>query len=344
MDEMLVAWLRRARLLAATTRLGPAGGPAAATSLQPRCTNVLPADAAEARCYMMEYGIRGDANCGTQPLVHQFAYYSRSDELHADLADECRSPGSSKLWFSINAAQLGFDGDRPMWDLRTGPSTTGRTRRNQSGLLDDRPARGRMGAVPRPTTRRPPVAPDDGTPGWQVISVSSHGTDDDWKLPDAEHRCRRAIRHATQPEQELVAVCQGPERPTHDLIGLDTHGQNAERRFGRSVVVVQHRRAAAGHDVHPRGMERNRRRHGLDRRDGSDERGGRRAVRGAAPGGLRPDDGTRFLNSRPRRPRFGRAAGVAVPCPSSSQRLNLARVRFPPPPFPNEIRPRFARA
>ena len=168
---------------------------------------------------------------------------------------------------------------------RTGTSTgaTYDLHEGEPVILDDRAAGGRWALYPS-VLRAPALLPDDGR-GWQVLGV------DPWTAGR-----RRPTRYddtdPDQPEQELTAY-SGPDGQL-TVLGLDTNGGNA-RRAERRVVLVQHRRAAAEHDVHARALERNRRRQELGRGHDHHERRRRRTVRRTAAGGIRPDDGPRLV-------------------------------------------------
>jgi hypothetical protein len=155
--------------------------------------------------FLLEFGVRGVTSCGTKPDL-RFAYYQ--DEACTDMR---RMPLSAfqRLWFTINAAQLGLDGSSS-WDLywatydRSNPP-------NQSFWAIGPP--GEDWALYPPyyafqllfqTTAR----------GWQVLGVDPWGDDDaatrfDNPRPD-------------QPEQELVAYI-GPGG-LMTIAGLDTNG------------------------------------------------------------------------------------------------------------------------
>ncbi len=164
----------------------------------------LPA-AAQKPTLLMEYGVRGFDTCGTQPLV-KFAYYA-----DANCTQLRRMPlaGFHKLWFSINSAQLGFDGASD-WDLywgvydRTNPP-------NQSFWTIGPPEEG-WALYPSYYALRLLLQTTER--GWQVLGVEP------WTADDAAARFDELTRDT--PEQELAAY-QGPGGQL-TLIGLDTNG------------------------------------------------------------------------------------------------------------------------
>jgi hypothetical protein len=162
-------------------------------------------EAARKPTFLMEYGVRGFDTCGAKPLVRS-AYY-----LDADCTDLRRMPlaGFHKFWFSIEAAQLGFDG-AAAWDLYWAIYDRSRPL-NQSFWAIGPPEEG-WALYPSyyalqlllGTTER----------GWRVLGV------DPWGADDTAVRYDNMTRDTA--EQELTAF-SGPDGEL-TLIGLDTNG------------------------------------------------------------------------------------------------------------------------
>ena len=192
----------------------------------------------------MEYGVRGTNSCGTKPTVTA-AYYQ-----DADCTELRRMPLAAfhKLWFTIDSAQLGFDG-ASSWDLYW--STYDRTKNNQSYWTIGPPEEG---WALYPSYYASQLLLQTTARGWHVLAV------DPWTLDD--QATRYDDPHPDQPEQELTAYAGADGQLT--VVGLDTWRR--PRRAERPVVVVQRRWAAAVHGVHARALERERRRPELRRR------------------------------------------------------------------------------
>jgi hypothetical protein len=155
--------------------------------------------------FLMEYGVRGFDTCGTKPLV-KFAYYP-----DASCTELRRMPlaGFHKLWFSIDAAQLGFDGASD-WDLYW--STYDRSNPpNQSFWAIGPPAEG-WPLYPSYHALRLLLATTGR--GWQVLGI------DPWTSDDDAARFDSIVRDG--PEQELAAF--GAPDGNLTVLGLDTHG------------------------------------------------------------------------------------------------------------------------
>jgi hypothetical protein len=162
-------------------------------------------EAARKPTLLMEYGVRGFDTCGAKPLL-KFAYYP-----DADCTDLRRMPlaGFHKLWFSINAAQLGFDGASD-WDLYWGVYDKS-IPPNQSFWTIGPP---QEGWALYPSYYALQLLLQTTARGWQVLGV------DPWTADDDAARYDRITRD--QLEQELTAF-NGPDGQL-TLVGLDTHG------------------------------------------------------------------------------------------------------------------------
>jgi hypothetical protein len=152
--------------------------------------------------FITEFGVRGSDSCGTKPKV-KFAYYS--DQNCTELR-RMSIAGFQKLWFSIVAAQLGFDGS-VNWDAYWARYDLTSNPPNQSFWMIGPPSED-FALYPSyhamrlllQTTRR----------GWEVLGV------DPW-TPDDED-----ASIVDQPGQELVAYRGAQGELT--ILGLDTHG------------------------------------------------------------------------------------------------------------------------
>ena len=141
----------------------------------------------------MEYGVRGLNTCGTKPQLTA-AYYR-----DADCTDLRRMSlaGFQKLWFTIDSAQLGFDG-ASNWDLYW--STYDLTKTNQSYWTIGPPEEG---WALYPSYYASQLAlPDDGSAAGRCSRV------DPWTRDD--QATRYDDPHPDQPEQELTAY-SGPD-------------------------------------------------------------------------------------------------------------------------------------
>ncbi len=164
-------------------------------------------EAARKPTLLMEFGVRGFDTCGTNPLV-KFAYYPNPDGSCTDLRRMALG-GFHKLWFDINAAQLGFDGTSD-WDLywsiydKSNPP-------NQSFWAIGPPSEG-WALYPSYHALRMLLQTTDR--GWQVLGV------DPWTADDAAARYDAIVRD--RPEQELAAFSGEDGKLT--ILGLDTNG------------------------------------------------------------------------------------------------------------------------
>ena len=176
-------------------------------------TEVLPAEQ-QKPVYMMEYGIRGLANCGTKPTFTN-KYYG-ADPTCPEIW-RTNIAGFQQFWFDIGAAQLGVAGTSK-WDAYW--AVYDRNSQNQQIHWMTGPASENYPLTP--TYNALSLLFHTTVPGWKIIQVEPW-QDDDWKLPDAEYRKEGHSAH-DQPEQELAAYA-GPNGEL-TIVGLDTHGKS----------------------------------------------------------------------------------------------------------------------
>lgn len=178
----------------------------------------LPAEARKPT-FLMEYGVRGYDTCGTKPLV-KFAYYL--DESCTEIRTMSLA-GFHKLWFSIAAAQLGFDAV-VNWDLywsiydRSVPP-------NQSFWTIGPESQG-WPLYPSYYAER--LLLQTTARGWQVLQVAPWTTDDAAARADGVD----PVIVPDQAEQELTAY-SGPDSQL-TLLGLDTTGRSLVAPNGSS--------------------------------------------------------------------------------------------------------------
>jgi hypothetical protein len=156
--------------------------------------------------FIMEYGVRGYDSCGTKQFP-RFAYY-----LDADCTELRRMPlaGFHKLWFAIDAAQLGFEG-ADNWDLYWGVLDRSNPP-NQSFWMIGPPSEG---WALYPSYYAFQLLLQTTARGWQVLGVDPWTADDEATRYDAPN--------PDQPEQELTAFA-GPDGQL-TVLGLDTNGR-----------------------------------------------------------------------------------------------------------------------
>jgi hypothetical protein len=176
-------------------------------------TNVLPAHQ-QKPVYMMEYGIRGDATCGTKPKFANL-YYG-ADSTTCPEIWRTNIAGFQQLWFDIHAAQLGVAGTSK-WDAYW--AVYDRNSLNQQVYWMIGPASENYALTP--TYHAMSLLFHATVPGWQIIRV------DPWQSDDFSVPAYGVVGgHASndEPEQELVAYAG----PTGELtiVGLDTNGKN----------------------------------------------------------------------------------------------------------------------
>jgi hypothetical protein len=177
-------------------------------------TRVLPPEQ-QKPVYMMEYGIRGDATCGSKPKFTSL-YYG-ADPVNCPEIWRTNIAGFQQLWFDVDAAQLGVAGTSK-WDAYW--AVYDRNSLNQQVYWMTGPASENYALTP--TYHAMALLFHTTVPGWQIIQVDPW-QDDDWKLPDSEYRQEGHSAH-DQPEQELVAYA-GPSGEL-TVVGLDTRGKD----------------------------------------------------------------------------------------------------------------------
>ena len=161
--------------------------------------------------YMMEFGIRGLAKCGTKPTFADL-YYAADP----DCSEIWRTniAGFQQLWFTIDSAQLGVAG-ASKWDAFW-------------GRYDNSSATNQLYWMVGPPTEGSPLTPTywamslafhTTEPGWQIIQVEPWN-DSDWSV-----KTYGVEGHSSndQPEKELVAYAGSTGELT--VLGLDTHGK-----------------------------------------------------------------------------------------------------------------------
>lgn len=176
-------------------------------------TKVLPADE-QKPVYMMEYGIRGDATCGTKPKFNNM-YYG-ADPVNCPEIWRTNIAGFQQFWFDIGAAQLGMAGTSK-WDAYW--AVYDRTSQNAQVHWMTGPASEDYPLTP--TYYALSLLFHTTEPGWQIIGVDPWDSSD-WGVPVLHQNLGDTT--TDQPEQELAAYAA----PTGDLtiVGLDTHGKD----------------------------------------------------------------------------------------------------------------------
>ena len=174
--------------------------------------NVLPVEQ-QKPVFMMEYGIRGDANCGTKPKFTSL-YYA-ADPTNCPEIWRTNIAGFQQLWFDIDAAQLGVAGTSK-WDAYW--AVYDRNSLNQQVYWMTGPASENFALTP--TYHAMYLLFHTTAPGWQVIGL------DPWDASDSSVPTYGIEGHTSndQPEQELTAYA-GPNGEL-TIVGLDTHGKN----------------------------------------------------------------------------------------------------------------------
>jgi hypothetical protein len=175
-------------------------------------TNVLPSDQ-QKPVYMMEYGIRGDATCGTKP---RFASLYYGADPNCPEIWRTNIAGFQQLWFDVHAAQLGVAGTSK-WDAYW--AVYDRNSLNQQVYWMIGPASENYALTP--TYHAMSLLFHATVPGWQIIQVAP------WQENDYGVTAYGVVGgHASndQPEQELVAYA-GPSGEL-TIVGLDTNGKN----------------------------------------------------------------------------------------------------------------------
>jgi hypothetical protein len=174
--------------------------------------DVLPPDERKPT-YMMEYGIRGVANCGTKPTFNNLYYAgdpSCPEIWRTNIA------GFQQFWFNIGSAQLGVAGTSK-WDAYW--AVYDRNSLNQQVYWMTGPASENFALTP--TYHAMSLLFHVTSPGWQIIGV------DPWDSSDYSVPAYGANLGDTtndQPEKELAAYA-GPNGEL-TVVGLDTHGKD----------------------------------------------------------------------------------------------------------------------
>jgi hypothetical protein len=161
--------------------------------------------------YMMEFGIRGLAACGTKPTFN-FLYYG-ADPTCPEIW-RTNIAGFQQLWFDIDSAQLGVAGTSK-WDAYW-------------SRYDLSSANNQLYWTIGPPTEGSPLTPTYNAesllfhttePGWQIIRVEP------WEADDASVPAYEIEGHRSndQPEKELAAYAGLDGELT--IVGLDTHGR-----------------------------------------------------------------------------------------------------------------------
>jgi hypothetical protein len=180
----------------------------------------LPVNARDKPTFITEYGVRGTDTCGSKPKVGS-AYYK--DDACTELR---RMPlaGFHKLWFTIQSAQLGFDG-AINWDLYWGKyDNTNPPNQSFWSIGLENNDQGALDWVVYPSYNAMQMVLQTTGRGWQVLGV------DPWNEDDQETRIDNP--HPDQPEQELAAY-QGPNGQM-TVLGLDTNGRALTAPNGES--------------------------------------------------------------------------------------------------------------
>jgi hypothetical protein len=162
--------------------------------------------------YMMEFGIRGLATCGTKV---RFANLYYGPDASCPEIWRTNIAGFQQLWFNLDSAQLGVAGTSK-WDAywsRYDNSSAG----NQLYWMIGPPTEG---SPLTPTYYSMELLFHTTAPGWRIIGV------DPWEANDSSVSTYDIEGHTSndQPEQELVAY-SGPSGEL-TVVGLDTHGKD----------------------------------------------------------------------------------------------------------------------
>jgi hypothetical protein len=161
--------------------------------------------------YMMEYGIRGIAACGTKPSIAN-TYYA-GDPACPEIW-RTNIGGFQQLWFAIESAQLGYTG-AAKWDAYWG--VYDRTLNPPQVYWTVGPAS--EGSPLTPSYYALALLFHTTVPGWQVIRVAPWD-ESDWGVP-----AYGIEGHSSKdtPEKELAAYAGQSGELT--ILGLDTNGR-----------------------------------------------------------------------------------------------------------------------
>ncbi len=148
--------------------------------------------------YIMEFGTRGVAACGTEPTLAPGYWEGDCTQI-----TRTNVAAFQQLWFNIASAQLGYSG-ASKWDAFWGKYNNANQAFWMIGPAEE-------GWPLLPTYHAFRMLLQTTARGWHVVGVDPWG-DDDWKVGVAD-----------QPEKEIAAYAG----PTGELtfVGLDTHAQ-----------------------------------------------------------------------------------------------------------------------
>jgi hypothetical protein len=161
--------------------------------------------------YMMEYGIRGIATCGTKPSIAN-TYYA-GDPACPEIW-RTNIGGFQQFWFAIGSAQLGYTG-AAKWDAFWG--VYDRTLNPPQVYWTVGPAS--EGSPLTPSYHALALLFHTTVPGWQVVRVAPWD-ESDWGVPTYGIE-----GHSSKdpPEKELAAYAGESGELT--ILGLDTQGR-----------------------------------------------------------------------------------------------------------------------
>ena len=161
--------------------------------------------------YMMEFGIRGVAACGTKPSIVN-TYYA-ADPACPEIW-RTNIAGFQQLWFAIGSAQLGYTG-ASKWDAYWG--VYDRTRIPPQVYWTIGPPT--EGSPLTPTYYALALLFHTTVPGWQIVRVEP------WDDSDSSVTTYGIEGHSSNdaPEKELAAYTGQNGELT--VMGLDTHGR-----------------------------------------------------------------------------------------------------------------------
>jgi hypothetical protein len=157
----------------------------------------LPASARKP-VYIMEFGTRGAAACGTQPTLAPGYWEGDCTQI-----TRTNVAAFQQLWFNIASAQLGYSGTSK-WDAFWGKYNSANQAFWMIGPAEE-------GWPLFPTYHAFRMLLQTTARGWHVVGVDPWG-DDDWKVGVAD-----------QPEKEIAAYA-GPAGEL-TFVGLDTRAQ-----------------------------------------------------------------------------------------------------------------------
>ena len=160
--------------------------------------------------YLMEFGVRGYPNCGSQPVFANRYYLPDCTEMwRTNIA------AFQQLWFTIHTAQLGFTG-AAKWDA-------------YQAVYDRTSVRAQIHWMIGPGSEGFPLFPTyyamymlfhTMERGWSVVGVDPWESND-WNAPTAPG----GETADDTPEKEITAFAS-PGGGDLTLVGLDTHGKD----------------------------------------------------------------------------------------------------------------------